>query len=405
MAMGAVLAAALTDHSARAFGLFMDGLDLVRQPGATQPYGVSIDSVRVTEAGPGRVSSMSFTVDDPLSLLSFYRGSYIRFADLTNDVPLFAGFLGTWSPRPYEPTGRYVDVTCVGIEIILDWAKMAPITIPAGTNGLDTVQMILANTLTGFADPPHYGCDTGGNANGYQANPIGLVVLGFPQATALAIPGGMTVREALRTAMDNAVVWPQLTLAQYILFDVDFYTGIRAYLDYVGEILHPTDYKTLPIGTSLPTSNHKQTWDAASAPVAVLVEGSGGAQTLVTDGTNDPGETAYLLDTNLTTATQRQGAGYAYMARSGAQLRGGFDLTEVNPSATMPGTADKFYEVRAGSILTTTGEPGMSPDLVTRVATIDRTFVGAVQDWHVTYGLGPASLATLVRRLTRGVLA
>jgi hypothetical protein len=61
MALGAVTAAALTDHSARAYGLYVNGLDLIKQP-SVPGYGVPIDSIHVREAGPGGVSSMSFTV-------------------------------------------------------------------------------------------------------------------------------------------------------------------------------------------------------------------------------------------------------------------------------------------------------------------------------------------------------
>ena len=70
MPNAAVVAAALTDHSAHPFALWVGGVDWIKQPGvAGNLFGVPLDSIEVTENGPGGVSSLRCSVEDPLNVL------------------------------------------------------------------------------------------------------------------------------------------------------------------------------------------------------------------------------------------------------------------------------------------------------------------------------------------------
>jgi hypothetical protein len=96
MALGAVLAAALTDHSAHPFSLLIAGLDVIRQPGVQgNAYGVELSTIQVTEAAAGGVSTLSFVIDDPLNVVGLSEGQPVLFQDNARNEPEFLGFVET----------------------------------------------------------------------------------------------------------------------------------------------------------------------------------------------------------------------------------------------------------------------------------------------------------------------
>src|SRR5258706_299210 len=101
MPTASVIAAALTNHAARAKSLWIDGLDVLLEPGQTgMPYGCPIETIEVTEAGPGGVSSLNFDIIDLASEVVMAEGQLVRFWDHTLDAPLFLGFIQSWAYQP-----------------------------------------------------------------------------------------------------------------------------------------------------------------------------------------------------------------------------------------------------------------------------------------------------------------
>src|SRR6186997_225679 len=108
MPNAAVIAAALTDHSAHPWGLFVGSSDVI---GMT-----SLETIRLTEEGPGGVSSMEFTIDDPGKAVSIVDGAEVSFWDLTGNVVYFRGTVASWTARPeFGGQGRTITVECDGI--------------------------------------------------------------------------------------------------------------------------------------------------------------------------------------------------------------------------------------------------------------------------------------------------
>jgi hypothetical protein len=152
MAMAGILATQLTDHSARAYGLWLDGTDVIKEPAATKRYGVDISTVHLTVNGPGGVSTLSFTIDDPLKLVLVTDGQAVRFHDITNDQPMFTGWIEHFSVKPdFGNQGRSIQVSCVGPESLLDWYIMSfPLTFRSAS--LTNMIQAILGTATGIGE-------------------------------------------------------------------------------------------------------------------------------------------------------------------------------------------------------------------------------------------------------------
>src|SRR5262245_6336401 len=110
------LAAVLGGLPATAFPytLLMGNLDVI---GITP-----IDSIRIDEVGPGGVSSIEFTYGDSTGTVLPQTGDVIKMQWNTPDVPIFLGWVDTWSSTPdFGGQGRSVTVQGIGIEAQLDW--------------------------------------------------------------------------------------------------------------------------------------------------------------------------------------------------------------------------------------------------------------------------------------------
>lgn len=402
MPLAAVVAAALTDYSARSKTLTVGGLDVVLAPVAVSGarYGTPIDSIVLTERGPGGVSELTFVIEDPSGAVTLERGQMIRFHDCILDEPLFLGFVASWAPRPWAPSGRSIAVRAVGVEVILDWAKVDDLTIPAGTLGYTAVQMAVAGVRGGLAAPLRAFCIPLGFSTGELAAPIGTLYGGTIDAISpLVIPAGTSLREAIRAILDD-LTWSISDNATHVLCTVDFRLGLRVWpgISFDGlNLKEPSDWDTFSVAdtvaSTMAAANLDYTQDAIGSPVAVYIEGAG-VSGVVTDGSLEAGEVAYFADLSIDTASRLQSAGIAYLARYRQQARGSFDLEAPTPSATIhPGTWFVLTDARLGLSI-----------VAFWMQERTRRFYGAKEDWHVTFGGASPSLVSLIRRLTRSTL-
>jgi hypothetical protein len=224
MPLAPTIAAALMIPASHAWSLWIDGLDVIRKPGTTgNGYGTLIETVEVTEAGPGRVSAMTFTIEDPLIEVTVASGAYVVLWDHTNDVPAFAGFLMTPRYQP-EAIGRVIACRAIGIEAILDWATVASFTPPSATFLGTAIQAAVAAA----AMPPGVpALNSTAAAASSQANPIGITSL--PPTVATAVGPG-TLRQVIQAMIDRASTGYLGTEAGTVVnFTIDAYGGLRVW--------------------------------------------------------------------------------------------------------------------------------------------------------------------------------
>jgi hypothetical protein len=397
MALAPAVAAALTDHSSRAYGLYIDGLDVIKQPGGG--YGVAIETMSVDEVGPGGTSSMSFIIDDPAKAIQITDGMAVRLADLAHDVPLFLGWIQNWSLSPdFGGQGRRIQVTAVGVEALLDWCVLSYDVLVTGSTAytltVDAVQrLVAAAVVTG---PLRVLSDYNVSSQAFPSGPP------YSLAAVLVsdhlIPAGTTLREAIRICLDDACAF----LAGTGLTGgctVDFYGGLRTFmLNDPGRL--PSDYTMLAIsdtvGGAITAAGLEHTIDAGAITRGVYVIGGNAAGSgLVSDGTGKIGPVAVISDNTILTSAARDAAGGAYLAGFGASVRGRFDLADFTPATT----------IHAGTIVTLVdSQAGLGTD-VRVIGEIVKTFTGLRQSWTVNYGgLSPSAMRS-VRRLTRSTLS
>lgn len=388
MPNAAVVAAALTDHSAHPYMLTQGGLDVIRQPGGSA--GVILESIRVTEAGPNGVSSMDYTIEDPLGVIPIpIDGTQILFQDVVSNHPEFLGYIQGVSVRPFPPTGRYVDVSCQGVEAVLDWVNVSG-TFAVAANVTDAWQVLAATS--GLRD----GVAAGGS-EGTQDAPIAGTL-----ASRIITGGTLTItNQTLREAI--SAVWATRATASAtdgtLYVTVDFTNGLRIWHGGVS-FLRPDDYIALTIvdtyaGATLAENlSYEITYGEIVRQVRVIGSSDWGN---FSDGTGKPGPTAVINDSTITSVTQAQAAAQSYMGDRVTAVRGSFNLTDFNEGATA---------IHAGAIVhITDSQVGLSAsDFV--IGQIVKTYDGnGTENWAVTFGGLPPRGSALLRRLTRGVLS
>ena len=410
MGGAAVLAAALTDHSARYAILTIAGNDLLLEPTGTSGnrYGIPVESIQHIERGPGAVSELTFTLLDPLATVTLTQNDPVYFSKTAESTPIFQGFVTSWTPAPMGSSGRMFEVRCAGLEIVLDWAKCAALTFPAGMLDVAAVQVAVASCLNGLAFPLN--AASGSGVAGSYLKPVGgdsgsLVTGG------VTISAGTTLREAIRTILDNSILPYTGGVPRATLTSVDSMGGLRVWpssklLDNqvmaAGGMaeLFVVDAQTSPAdgdGTvGSPMVAEQVAWqNDATLPVAVYVIGSGGVTALVNQ-TGGDGDLAVIIDSSLTTVEQCQSAAIAYLGRNREQRRGFFRLPNKVPQPTF----------RAGSTVTFTDAQVGASGTKYRVTEIRRRFHGTLEDWDVTLGGGGrSSYVADARHLTRGILS
>lgn len=171
MAVAGVLATQLQSAAARAYALWVDASDVIKEAATAPRYGVAIESIRLRVNAAGGVSGMSFVVDDPQKLINVTDGQFIRFQDLTTSAPLFIGWVERYRMTPdFGGQGRTIAVDAVGPESLLDWAVTTVALTFRSASLTSMIQSIIANStgiieIRALVDPV--------NDQGSQARPIG----------------------------------------------------------------------------------------------------------------------------------------------------------------------------------------------------------------------------------------
>jgi len=404
--MHAAVLATLPDTSARAYTLTVGGSDMNVTGQSPAAYKVPIESIQITEEGPGGVSGMDFDIWDPDREVVLTEMARVEFWDVTNSLPLFAGFVQSWGVSGI--IGRTLAVHCIGIEAVLDWMLIpAEMTFADGSRTNAAIQALYANA-TGIGVPLRaFTTDTGTLASGNQALPIGdldLISGGYAHIVGpITVTATSTLRDAITFVMENSETSVNDRLIGAVT--VDFWTGLRVWLR-EGVIfgtsygpIPPSDYIDLtvadnPSGAFLAATQLDHDTDAAGVPRGVFIQGGNAAGTgLVSDGTGIPGPIASLSDSLILTAAARDRAGTAYLADKGLAIRGSFTLENFASTTNR----------RAGSPLTLSSTAAGLAGFQSTIVSISKRFIAARQTWTVAYGgLRPSAIRQL-RRFTRAV--
>lgn len=403
MPSAAIIGAALTDHSERFAGLWVGGVDVSKEPGGGEPgYGVEEHTIEVSEVGPGGVSSMTFTIDDPNSQIEVLAGMDVRYEIFGNAFfsrfgPVFRGWVDSFTYTPaFGDQGRTIEVQCIGPEAFLDWSlTAAAFAIPVGTNVTDAIQTILG-WGTGV-NVPYRGFAVGGTTqedSDYE-EPISTVGSTGLTVDDITIAAGTTLRAAFQQLEAVSPIPQAVTM--------DFYLGVRSFDPIWNGIENPSDWNHPSfVGTSELNVTEDLAHQVTGATYrSVRVVGSGVALT-VTDGSGFPGAMARLEDDTVTDEGTALAVGQQFLARNRTVPRGTLRKTSRNTydlddfGATHPGAQARLNNSRIG--VSDTRYP---------ITEIRRTFTGGgtLEDIEFTYGdLGPSFVRTF-RRLTRGTIS
>jgi hypothetical protein len=396
MAVGAILGTALTTHAARPQILTVGGTDVILLPtGGGNVLGTPIESIAVSEKGPGAVSTMSFTVEDPGLVMTIADGMEVRYHDGTIDVPIFAGWLDHWSVSPWAGTGAIYQVTAVGTESLLDWAILSTDLTFTGSNVNDAIQSIVANCygigpLRAFMRP-----SGGGTAT--QAYPMG----NFTSYTILTmtVSAGTSLREGIRQVLANISFG---TYTFNIAYTVDLWFGLRLYLVSATGTTNDdyTAFTVVDDPTTVGFHAVDLSYDTEAATFrGVFVKGLNAAGTgLITDGTGLLGPIAYVNDQTVDSAAKLAATGGAYLGQYVSKLRGSFVLEAFTRTALGESTASTIHP--GAKAIVTDARVGLNA-VVLLFSQIDKTFnSGGTENWTFSFGGLPPSAAALTRHLT-----
>lgn len=411
MVLGTVQAAS------RPFALYVDGFDVLVRLGTGQ--GVLLESIVVTENGPGGVSQLDFVYEDPIGSNGLPQaGADIQFWDRTNNVPLFRGFLNNYAVTPFPAaTGRTIAMSADGIEILLDWRVRSQETFSPrytfSTNILAYTADVISRLASSYTNLyASWGGDTvppTGTVNGSAGQPVGLL---GPVASTVAIQtyavylfaSPPTLSGSLRDMMRQVVAasdWESAngirSPAPYdVNITVDFYGRLRAWA--AGQ--QPDDYTTLTVsdtvGGAIAAANFQYEVHPADIIHEVYIQGGNAAGSgWFGDGSGIQGQQAIINDSTITDATRAQNTATAYLVNQAASVRGSFDIETFTPATT----------VHAGGLVTITDtQSGLTAQTFV-VGQIRKTFVGnGKHNWTVIFGGLPPSAMDELRRLTRAVI-
>ena len=398
MAGAAVIATQLTDQSSVAYRLTLDGVDFLERGGA---FGVPIESIRVGEEGPGGVSSMSFTINDPLIEAVFTTSATVEFWDVANDRPLFLGFIQSVAVSP-TAVGRTFAVTCIGIEALLDWMLVPYLQVFTGTVLPSAIQAIVANA-TGVGHPIRA---LAADGYGTQAGPITNFET-FPTTTYEVVIEGQSVREAIRLVAEAAGTWYRTNAVPQ--YTIDFYSGLRfgsATTDngqWYG--LLGGDLSDIPMGEPAGIYPSSLRIDLRPTDVvrAVYIKGGIARTTgydpvgsgLVADGSGIPGPVAYISDDTSTTDAIRDYIGASYLVTFSMEARGSMTFDQLD-------TFFDTYDVRPGMSVSFDPDSQLFAEATSFVLfAITKTFHVNGQSWDVSFGGFKPTTTYQSRRLTR----
>lgn len=402
------------DSTVRMARLSLGGLDVLNTyPGWTTGFAVKRDSIVIQEVGAGGVSTMSVTISDPRLELTLEEGQDVEFWDIARDRPLFRGFIQSFGVRP-TAVGREVVVDCIGIECLLDWMKVPPITIPVGTDQVAAIQSLVANaTGVGWPIRALAYWSVGIGYSPYSSVEMPIAVAGTSSLDYDLVITGGTLREAIAKVFTSSVTSsggsPKLSMATNgALVTIDYYGGLRVIPTYltngVTTVYLPSDYDDLaisntPAGT-LAASDLDMIVDGAGVVRAVYISGANAAGSgLVSDGSGIPGPVAEITDDTSDTAQKMQNIGADYLYGFSQSIRGStsllLDSTTLTPNIR-PG----------GTITFTSDSQTFGHEVSFVIASIRKTFLaGDLQAWTLNFGGLPPSAIRQMRRATRQTLS
>lgn len=363
-----------------------------------------IETIEVTENGPGAVSSMAFTVEDPTAAVTIGNGIEVLYFSHTTGLPIFRGWIQQITTTVFG-VGRSYRITCTGAEAVLDWMLIPSLTIPAGTYVCATLvqQMVAAATGVGVALNVNADLD---DPEGSQAQPVGSGGPGFDLITladALVFEG-TSLREAIRQLVMDADFTPPTGVLHKET--VDFWLGLR--FVWVPEIgnpgcpTKPADYADMtltatPAGTT-PGGQHHEL-DGGGVVRGVHIKGGNAAGTGThTDGSGIPGQFAFINDDTILTAAGRRGVADAYLRDNSEAARG-----SVRKETFTPADSVSTHVQVMSDITITDAQIGLSAQTY-EIMSIHKVFHGGGREtWTIGYGGLPPSLPRAIRRLTRDV--
>jgi hypothetical protein len=365
---------------------------------------VDRNTIRVTEEGPGGVSSMTFTLWDGSLAVDLEEMDRVAWYDLVNDRPLFAGFVQSWKKRP-SATGRYIDVRCIGGEAALDWMVIpVAVTFAAAEDAATAIQSLYYLAAgVGVELRVFKSAKTTDEEYGNQERPVGSYGVRATAGildSAVSIAAGTSLREAIvrlvgvtRAADPGGGSGDPRVVPGFVT--VDPWWGLRVWGERLPGAM-PHDYASMTVedtiaGAVKATVLDAET-DAGSAVRQVFVIGGNAASTgIVSDASGIPGPIDRITDTTITTADERDALGRAYLADKRSGVRGSVEVE--NASATS--------NVRPGAFVTITDvQAGLAGDTF-RIASITKTFRNGRPTWQVAFGGLRPSAMRLTRRLTR----
>lgn len=389
MPLAPVVATQLTDRAARYYGLYIDGLDVSADRVPGNGYAVDTESVEIIEAQAGQVSSMRFTIGDPLNEITVADGARVTFVNLNKDVTEFAGWVDTATMRTVG-IGREIEVSCIGIEAVLDWLVVGSVTIAQGTPFTDAMQQILS-AAAGIGFGLSWGQGTTYDA-GIQS-PAGI----SPKRDVTIT--GQTVRQAFEAVA--AASLDDFPPPGWIALTVTYGGVVLLKGVFTAATIFGTAQQVVSTSGPVYPANHEYSPIQGDSTRAVYVVGGNAAGTgLVPDGTGIPGQTAIVNEPGATTEQLKRAAAYAVMGRNGEFGAGTFTLENYTQTATR----DAAKRVWSQWIVTDSVY-GLSSVTVNVLRIVKRFHKGGTETWTLTYGNRLRSAARQIRVLTRTTVA
>ena len=387
--------------------LTIDGLDVLKLPGQSgNSYGTDPTSVQMTEAGSGTVSSLSFEITDPAAQVTLAVGQFVRFWDITLDVPIFTGWIESFRARRLG-IGRKIRVSCIGIEALLDWMYVPAMTIPANTEFTAGFQLLVA-AAGGIGYAMNVNAPPGGGIS-TRDTPVGIG-FGIPNTfTDTCVIAAGTLRQALQTWGDSLITLfgPAVSSTQRWGFTVDFYGGLRIWKYQIDAIpgVGWSDAGTITLSSAggaaqgFPADTDYGV-DGSGISHSVYVSGSGGGSGFVSDGSGQIGKTAALTDANSTNVDKRLSIGAGAVGGAFASANG----SVVSEGGTSLGTPASQRRAAASFLSLRDDQSGITAATRFWITSIDKTWAASGEErWVIKFGAAVARGSQYLRRLTVGV--
>lgn len=381
----------------RTRSLWIDSVDVVLQPGQSgNAFGALIESVALTHAGPGAVSALTFTIEDPQIAMAIAEGAIVRLHNHARDWTEFLGFVQSWRYRPLA-TGRLIDVVCQGVEAILDWLIVGGLTIPAGTSMQAAVQAAYGNAVGTGGIPLRAFSAASASSQPFPIDGNWL------NATAYALTfANTTLREAIRQILAAVVPDDPAFDGYFLETTVDMYAGLRVWYS-LGNLAAVNDTLTVTLNQAAgPHEDLSHEVDAGGAIHNVWVAGGNAAGTgLVTDGSGKPGKTGIINDPTILTTTQRNQVGKSYLREVGSlSYRGTVVASEPSWESLL--TSQLSVSPVGTELDLTNPQAGLGSALRVRITQVRRRYLASGKTvWTIAYGGNPPRATTHIRRLTK----